>query len=287
MDRQPTVRPAAHPLQQRAGTTVRAYLAARPERRTRELGRVCRPARPATRTCHPGSRRPARRGRKAGQDPETHLQSHGGIKVMGIVLAIVIVVSSSRASRPTSGGRPPASSGVRSRRARTRGGFAQQVRRPNTTGSMPSTATTPGAAGAQPTRERSRGAVDHAGRRAGARAADGRVDERAGRIPGRPGPRRAPGRTADRQGLGRARLPAGDPERQLALASVDHPRSLSAFRDGHDLLQRSNTGAPGIDATEQLRQAMLNFRTFFDDLVGLDHRTPDRRSPTAVRKVPA
>jgi hypothetical protein len=64
--------------------------------------------------------------------------------------------------------------------------------------------------------------------------------------------------------------PADDPERQLALASVDHPRTLSGFRDGHDLLQRSNTGAPGIDATEQLRQAMLNFRAFFDDLVGAD-----------------
>lgn len=63
--------------------------------------------------------------------------------------------------------------------------------------------------------------------------------------------------------------PAEDPERQLALASVDHSRSLSEFRDGHDLLQRSNTGAPGVDATEQLRQAMLKFRTFFDDLVGV------------------
>ena len=64
--------------------------------------------------------------------------------------------------------------------------------------------------------------------------------------------------------------PAEDAERQLALASVDHPRSLSRFRDGHELLQRSNTGAPDIDATEQLRQAMLNFRAFFDDLVGTD-----------------
>ena len=81
--------------------------------------------------------------------------------------------------------------------------------------------------------------------------------------------------------------PAGDPERQLALASVDHPRSLSAFRDGHDLLQRSNTRAPGIDATEQLRQAMLNFRAFFDDLVGREQRTPGQTIPDRGREVTA
>ena len=78
--------------------------------------------------------------------------------------------------------------------------------------------------------------------------------------------------------------PAGDSERQLALASVDHPRSLSTFRDGHELLQRSNTGAPGVDATEQLRQAMLSFRAFFDDLVGADTSAARERNE---RKVPA
>ena len=62
--------------------------------------------------------------------------------------------------------------------------------------------------------------------------------------------------------------PAADPEEQLALASVDHARAVSQFRDGHELLQRSQTGAPGVDATEQLRQAMLHFRVFFEDLIG-------------------
>jgi len=62
--------------------------------------------------------------------------------------------------------------------------------------------------------------------------------------------------------------PAEDPERQLALASVDHAHSLSEFRDGHELLQRSHTGAPDVDATEQLRQAMLRLRVFFDELIG-------------------
>lgn len=83
-----------------------------------------------------------------------------------------------------------------------------------------------------------------------------------------------PGRAARRaeqlvgEALAVRGYPADDPERQLALASVDHAHSLSEFRDGHELLQRSNTGAPGVDATEQRRQAMLRFRVFFDELVG-------------------
>lgn len=62
--------------------------------------------------------------------------------------------------------------------------------------------------------------------------------------------------------------PADEPEEQLALSSVDHPRALSEFRDGHELMQRSQTGAPDIDSTEQLRQSMLHFRVFFEDLIG-------------------
>jgi hypothetical protein len=76
--------------------------------------------------------------------------------------------------------------------------------------------------------------------------------------------------------------PGHDAEEQLALASVDHPHTLSEFRDGHEFLQRSLTGAPGVDATEQLRQAMLRFRVFFDDLVGA--RTQNMDSSAAARK---
>jgi len=67
--------------------------------------------------------------------------------------------------------------------------------------------------------------------------------------------------------------PGDDAGEQLALASVDHPHTLSEFRDGHEFLQRSLTGTPGVDATEQLRQAMLRFRVFFDDLVGVAENT--------------
>jgi hypothetical protein len=70
------------------------------------------------------------------------------------------------------------------------------------------------------------------------------------------------------EALGCLGYPAGDPEQQLALASVDHAYSLSEFREGHALLVRSHSGAPGVDTTEQLRQALLRFRVFFDDLTG-------------------
>lgn len=66
--------------------------------------------------------------------------------------------------------------------------------------------------------------------------------------------------------------PSEDPERQLGLVSVDHAHALADFREGHELMQRSHTGSPGVDATEQLRQAMLRFRVLFDDLVGANAR---------------
>lgn len=87
--------------------------------------------------------------------------------------------------------------------------------------------------------------------------------------------------------------PAGDGEEQLALASVDHPHTLSDFRDGHMLLQQSQTGAPDVDATEQLRQAMLRFRVFFDDVVGLSAKNTKSASDskpvlrTQKEKMPA
>lgn len=82
------------------------------------------------------------------------------------------------------------------------------------------------------------------------------------------------------QALAARGYPADDAEEQLALSSVDHAGTLSEFRDGHEFLQRSLTGAPGVDATEQLRQAMLRFRAFFDDLVGVT----TKNSSTSVRK---
>lgn len=77
--------------------------------------------------------------------------------------------------------------------------------------------------------------------------------------------------------------PHEDPERQLALASVDHPESLAEFRDGYELMQRSNNGAVGVDTTEQLRQAMLRFRVFFDEIAD-GANAPTRRAAKRERE---
>jgi FtsZ-interacting cell division protein ZipA len=46
--------------------------------------------------------------------------------------------------------------------------------------------------------------------------------------------------------------------------SVDHPQVVENYRQGHRLAQAS---ADGSDSTENLRQAMRNFRSLFEELV--------------------
>ena len=58
----------------------------------------------------------------------------------------------------------------------------------------------------------------------------------------------------------------------IDLVSVDHPDVVQQYREGHDLYRRSLTGDGG---TEDLRQAMMRFRTLFEALV--DERTADQR----------
>jgi FtsZ-interacting cell division protein ZipA len=94
--------------------------------------------------------------------------------------------------------------------------------------------------------------------------------------------------------LGEIGYPAQDRDRQLALASVDHPRGLSEYRIGHDLAE-GHAGSPqaadpgAVDTTntattsdtadtsdtETMRQALLHFQTFFDELLS------DAHQPTA------
>jgi hypothetical protein len=56
-----------------------------------------------------------------------------------------------------------------------------------------------------------------------------------------------------------------DFERRAADISVDHPRVLETYRAAHQgALRRTN----GQASTEDLRQAMIHYRTFFEELVG-------------------
>jgi hypothetical protein len=59
--------------------------------------------------------------------------------------------------------------------------------------------------------------------------------------------------------------PVADFETSAADLSVDHPRVVENYRAGHALSERQSRGEA---STEDLRQAMVHYRTLFDDLVG-------------------
>jgi hypothetical protein len=58
--------------------------------------------------------------------------------------------------------------------------------------------------------------------------------------------------------------PMGDFEKHASHLSVTHPRVIEHFRAGHRVIE----GAPGSASTEDLRQAMLHYRSLFDELLG-------------------
>jgi hypothetical protein len=54
-------------------------------------------------------------------------------------------------------------------------------------------------------------------------------------------------------------------DQMLADLSVEHAHTLSQFREAHGIGMRADTAS-----TEDLRQAMIRYRTLFEDLVGTD-----------------
>lgn len=59
--------------------------------------------------------------------------------------------------------------------------------------------------------------------------------------------------------------PVSDFEQRAADISVDHPLVLHNYRTAHEIAMRQGRGQA---STEELRQAMVHYRTLFDDLVG-------------------
>jgi hypothetical protein len=59
--------------------------------------------------------------------------------------------------------------------------------------------------------------------------------------------------------------PLGDFQKHVAHLSTRHPRLAEHYRAGHDVIRNH---APGQTSTEDLRQAMLHFRSLLDDLLG-------------------
>lgn len=60
-------------------------------------------------------------------------------------------------------------------------------------------------------------------------------------------------------------------DQQVADISPDHPQVVGNYRAAHAIAKRSERGEA---STEDLRQAMVHYRTLFTDLLGTDERTP-------------
>jgi len=58
--------------------------------------------------------------------------------------------------------------------------------------------------------------------------------------------------------------PVSDFEQRASGVSVDHPRVVEHYRQGHRLARES---ADGDDSTESLRQAMRHYRALFAELL--------------------
>jgi hypothetical protein len=61
-------------------------------------------------------------------------------------------------------------------------------------------------------------------------------------------------------------FPVSDFEQRAADISVAHPLVLENYRSAHEIAVRQTHGQA---STEELRQAMIHYRTLFDELVGL------------------
>ena len=59
--------------------------------------------------------------------------------------------------------------------------------------------------------------------------------------------------------------PVSDFEQRAADISVDHPQVLENYRTAHEIAVRQTQGQAN---TEDLRQAMIHYRTLFEELVG-------------------
>ncbi|MGW5559940.1 hypothetical protein ACWER9_22300 [Micromonospora sp. NPDC003944] len=71
--------------------------------------------------------------------------------------------------------------------------------------------------------------------------------------------------------------PTGDFSDQIAHLSVEHARTLTNYRDAHEIHLRNSRGEAD---TEELRQAVVHYRALFADLLGeepVGHRTPEQR----------
>lgn len=78
--------------------------------------------------------------------------------------------------------------------------------------------------------------------------------------------------------------PTHDFSEQLAHLSVEHARTLTHYRDAHDIHLRNTRGEA---STEDLRQAVVHYRELFADLLGeapVGHPHPDETPQDATSR---
>jgi hypothetical protein len=67
--------------------------------------------------------------------------------------------------------------------------------------------------------------------------------------------------------------PVADFDQRASDISVDHPRVVENYRSGHNIALRLGTGEA---STEELRTAMIHYRSLFDELVRVQTPTDKR-----------
>jgi hypothetical protein len=79
------------------------------------------------------------------------------------------------------------------------------------------------------------------------------------------------------QVMGDRGYPVDDFEGQAALVSVDHPDVVQGYRDAHGIYTRTTSGEA---TTEDLRRAMMAYRTLFERLTADGTRRSDEDGPS-------
>jgi len=80
--------------------------------------------------------------------------------------------------------------------------------------------------------------------------------------------------------MGKRGYPMGDFERRAADISVDHPGVATTYRAAQAIAVRDERGEAD---TEELRKAVVHFRTLFDELLEVNQTS---QAPTATGTVP-
>jgi hypothetical protein len=71
------------------------------------------------------------------------------------------------------------------------------------------------------------------------------------------------------------RYPVGEFEQRAADISVDHPDVVSNYRNAHEIAERNKSGKA---TTEDLRQAMVHYRSLFEELLETTAAKPSNQS---------